>query len=89
MTDDDPQVTITAEQYTLNYQEKISTGDYENAQVSLTIEGSIDSAEIDNDLPHDVRARLLRTCKQVQKDVEKAAENRVKVEDAEDWTPSD
>jgi hypothetical protein len=86
MTDD---LTITAEGFTLHYQEKISTGEYENATVSATIEGSIDGAEIDEELPLDVRSRLLRASKSLQKDVEQAAQNRVVLEGAEDWWPED
>lgn len=83
----DGEVTITAEGFTLHYQEKVSTGDYENATVSATLEGSIEGLEVGDDIPQDVRARLLRVSKSLQRDVERAAENRVRISDSENWNP--
>lgn len=83
-----PDITITVESFKLHYGEKVSTGEFENAQVDLSLEGSIDGAEVDSGgLPYDVRGRLLRSSKQLQKDGQKAAENRLKLPEQEDWTP--
>lgn len=95
MTDDldegigvgDDDVTITAEGFKIHCSEKVQTDDYENAQTGLTVEGSIEGAELDGEVPHDVRARLLRVARSLQKDVQKAAENRRKLPDSEDWEP--
>jgi hypothetical protein len=85
----DTDIEITMDSFTLHAGEKVSTGEYENEQMDLTIEGTIDGAEIHDDIPHDVRARLLRVMKSMQKDVERAAENRIKIADQENWTPKE
>lgn len=84
MSDDD--ITFTAEAYTVHGGEKISTGDYENAQYDVTVEGGIDGVgELDAETRRYIRRRLLVLHRDLQKVVQQAAENRIAIESAEDW----
>lgn len=71
---------LQPETVTVHAQEKVSTGEYESAQYNLTIE--FDAEELDGT---EIREQYLQKLKQVQKDVETAAMNRVKIPDAEEW----
>jgi hypothetical protein len=74
MTDDD--ITITAERAKVMASEKVSVADYENAQTSLTLEVSIEGAELEDGLPEEVRDRLYAIQRQVQAQTKAAAEER-------------
>lgn len=82
----DHDIQFSAESYTVNAQEKISTGDYENHQLSITVEGSIQGVEnMAEERPY-VRRQLLVHLRDLQKTVQTAAENRIATEGAEDWS---
>lgn len=74
MSEDD--ITITAEGAKLMASEKVSTGDYENAQVSTTLEVSVEGADLTETLPDGLRNKLYALQRQVQSQVEAAAEQR-------------
>jgi hypothetical protein len=86
MTDHD--IDLTADSYTIHASEKVSTGDYENANVSMTVEGSIEGVEVLAELPDELRARLHTIQRQLQRDVEQAAMNRVRERQHEEWGPN-
>lgn len=79
-------ITITATEWTVSAREKISTGDYENFEPHVTIKGEVPMrAELDEAARTELKARLLAVHKEAQEIVERAGENRIAVEDAEDW----
>lgn len=84
MTDD---VELHAESFTVHAREKISTGDYENAEYHTTIEGRVETDDpITNGTRRALKARLLAMQKDAQETVERAAENRVALPESEDWS---
>lgn len=86
MSDDD--ITLTADSFTVHASEKVSTGDYENASMSMTIEGSIEGLEVEGDIPDRLRARLHAIQRDLQRDVEEASVNRLRDREFEKWGPS-
>lgn len=88
-------VELTAESFTVHAREKISTGDYENAEFHVTIEGGVDHSErvaagdaasgVDEQTRRCLKAKLLSLHKDAQETVERACENRVKADGHEDW----
>jgi len=86
MTDHD--IDLTTEAFTIHASEKVSTGDYETGTVSMTIEGSIEGVDVDAELPDALRARLHTIQRQLQRDVEQAAMNRVRERQHEEWGPN-
>ncbi len=82
MTEDDD-ITITAEGAKVMASEKVSTGDYENAQISQTVEVSIEGADLTDGVPKELQQKLYALKKTVQGNVESAAEERQKISPAE------
>lgn len=96
MTDD---ITLHGREFTVHAREKISTGDYENAEYHVSISGEIwpddplfdaggvpvSSNELDPEARKELKARLLGLQKDAQEVVERAAENRVALPESEDW----
>lgn len=82
MSSEDIRITPTGAK--IHCSEKVSTGDYESATVSQTVEFDIET-DAEDGFQEDLRERLMLIQKHLQRDVEKAAENRVKVRDHEDW----
>lgn len=80
-TDDGPEVTITAEGAKVMASEKVSTGDYENAQVSTTLEVTIEGADVTDGMSSDVRRKLYGLAREVQSQTESAAEERRPTDD--------
>jgi len=84
----DDEIKLTADSFTIHASEKVSTGDYENANVSMTVEGSIEGVEVVAELSDDLRGRLHAIQRQLQRDVEQAAMNRVREREFEKWGPN-
>lgn len=80
-------ISLTADSFTIHASEKVSTGDYENANVSMTIEGSIEGVEMGSEIPDALRARLHSIQRDLQRDVEQAGMNRVREREFEKWGP--
>lgn len=79
-------VDLEAESFTVHAREKISTGDYENAEYHVSIEGSIDAdGDLDADRRRELKARLLTVEKDAQDAVARACENRIAADGHEDW----
>lgn len=93
------EVVLDATEFTVHASEKVSTGDYENANVSMTIEGEIKGVRFGPDGPEtfapspthseEERRELYQQLMDIQKDlqrlVERAGENRQRIRDHEDW----
>jgi len=83
MTEDG--IELTPEEFTVSVTEKRSTGDYENIEPHASVSGTVpDGADCD-----DVRRELLALHRDLQQVVERAATNRNKVPEHEDWTDPD
>jgi len=79
-------IRLTAESFTVYAREKVSTGDYENAEYHVSIEGSVDgTTELDADTREELKARLLAAQKEAQESVQRTAENRIRESGHEDW----
>lgn len=79
-------ITITATEWTVSASEKISTGDYENYEPHVTIKGEVPmQTELDEETRRELKAKLLAIHRDAQEIVERAGDNRLAVEDAEDW----
>lgn len=78
-------ITITAEGAKLHATEKVSTGDYETATASVTMDVSIEGCEMEGGVPDVLRARLLAIQRDLQRDVQQAAEQRLAHPDHEQW----
>lgn len=67
---------------TIHTREKVSTGDYENMQQDITVEFDVP----DDMSPAEFREEYSRWLKRLQKDIQRAVENRIKIDSQEDWT---
>lgn len=77
-------VTLTATEWSVTATEKVSTGEYENAEYHTTIGGEVDGgAVLDADTRRELKARLLAVHKVAQEMVTRSGENRVG--DEVDW----
>lgn len=74
MSDDD--ITITADGAKIMAAEKVSTGDYENAQVSATLDVSIEGADVSDGISESLRKKLYGLKRQLQAQVRAAADER-------------
>ena len=85
MTDDG--ITLVGTEFTVSAREKISTGDYENAEYHTTIKGELGTPapELDEKGRHELKARLLSLHKEAQATVERTANNRIRERGHEDW----
>lgn len=81
----DDEITLTATEFKVSVTEKRSTGEYENVQPHASLEG-----ELETELAGENRARVRRQLLAIQRDlqavVEQAADNRVSIEEHEDWS---
>jgi hypothetical protein len=86
-TDTEDGIALVGTEWTVSASEKISTGEYENAQYHTTIEGEIatPAPELDADGRKELKARLLSIHKEAQETVERAAENRIREPGHDDW----
>lgn len=79
-------VELSPESFTVHAREKVSTGDYENAEYHVSIEGSVDGVgNLDDAARKELKARLLSVEKDMQKAVQRACENRIARDGSEDW----
>lgn len=81
-------VELTAESWTVHAREKVSTGDYENAEFHVSIDGDVrgdPESGLDEETRRELKARLLAVQKEAQETVERACENRIAAEGHEDW----
>lgn len=76
MTDDD--ITLTAEGAKIMASETVSTGDYETATVSTTLDISTEGADVSDGVPNDLRQQLYALKRQLQSQVQAAADERRK-----------
>lgn len=83
MTDDG--ITLYGREYTVHAREKVSTGDYENAEYHVSMSGPVVGGVLNPDNRRELKARLLSLQKDAQDIVERAAENRVALPESEDW----
>jgi hypothetical protein len=84
---DAPDIHLSATDFTIHASEKVSTGEYETAQYDTTIKGEIShgSVDLDEATRKELKAKLLAIHKDAQETVERAAENRIARDEAEDW----
>lgn len=79
-------IELTADSWTVHAREKVSTGEFENAEFHTTIEGHVDGdGRLDEETRRELKARLLSVHRETQDTVERAAENRIAAPDHEDW----
>ena len=79
-------ITLTATDFTVEASEKVSTGQYENYNPSITVEGKLPMAELDEDGRAAVKEQLLRLHGDLQDVLGKAAGNRNAEPEWETWT---
>ena len=86
MSDDDPDITLTPNEWTIHAREKVSTGDYETHEVHTTLSGSVSGVDQLDDQTHtELKARLLAAQRELQAVVTRTAENRIREDGHEDW----
>jgi hypothetical protein len=73
---DEEAITITAGGATIHAGEKVSTGDYENAQVDITLELDIAGVDCSGGIPPELQQRLKALQMSLQRNVEENAEKR-------------
>lgn len=85
---DENDIEITANGYKVHVGEKVSTGDYENHQIDMTVEGDVSVGDdVDFDAQRDyIRRTLLAQLRDMQKVAQQVGENRIAIEDAEEWS---
>jgi len=82
----DGHIELRGTEFTVHAREKITTGEYENAEYHTTIEGEIShGGRLENDHRDELKARLLSLHRDAQETVERAASNRIAVDEHEDW----
>lgn len=79
-------ITLTATDFTVEASEKVSTGQYENYNPSITVEGKLPMAELDDAGRAAVKEQLLRLHGDLQDVLGKAAGNRNAEPEWETWT---
>lgn len=72
------EIEVTAEEIKIHASEKVSTGDYENGNVSATVEASVEGADLTNGMPKELSDRLYGLQRALQNNVKAAAEERQK-----------
>lgn len=82
MSDGDVDFDLVAESFTIHASEKVSTGKYESATVSMSIEGSVEGVDITNGIDREVGSRLWKLQRHVQDHARGAAEERKRGADA-------
>lgn len=86
----DDEITLTADRWTVSATEQISTGEYENYQPHVKIEGDVPlQVELDQDTRTELKARLLGLHKEAQAILQRACENRIAEPGHEDWGVSE
>jgi len=88
MSDDDG-ITLRGTSFTVSASEKVSTGEYENYNPHLTLEGEIPKEELTEENREDVKQQLLSLHGDLQAVLNKAAGNRIAEPEFEDWTFGD
>lgn len=80
------EITLRATSWTVSASEKVSTGQYENYNPHITLEGEIPAEELTEAAREDVRERLLSIHGDLHAVLQKAASNRLAEPEWEDWT---
>lgn len=88
MSDDDG-ITLRGTSFTVSASEKVSTGQYENYNPHLTLEGEIPKEELTEEAREDLKEQLLSIHGDLQAVLQKAAGNRIADPEFEDWTFGD
>lgn len=83
---DDDGITLIGTSFTVSASEKVSTGQYENYNPHITVEGKIPMAELDETARADVKEELLKIHGDLQQVLGKAAGNRQAEPEWESWT---
>lgn len=79
-------IELRGREFKVSVTEKRSLGDYENISPHAAIEGDIEMVgDLDEDARRAIEAKLLALHKTLQSVVERCADNRVAVPEAEDW----
>ena len=79
-------IELSADEWKVHCQEKVSTGEYESATVDASLSGSVEGVHtLDDDARRELKARLLSVEKTVQEAAERAAKNRIREDGHEDW----
>lgn len=88
MTDDLPEgITLIGTSFKVSATEKVSTGQYENYNPTVTLEGELPAAVHLNDHNREaVKEQLLKLHGDIQKVLSRAAGNRVAEPEYENWT---
>lgn len=89
MPSDEDGITLRGTSFTVSASEKVSTGQYENYNPHLTIEGEIPKEELDEANREDLKDQLLALQGDLQAVLNKAAGNRHAEPEWEDWTFGD
>lgn len=77
--------TITVAEVTVSASEKVSTGQYENYNPHTTLKGSVILEGPWEDHKESLESQLLDIHKSVQKTLQRACDNKIAVEEHEDW----
>jgi hypothetical protein len=80
-------VTLTATEWSVSASEKISTGQYENYEVSAFVSGDIPEGVNVTEDGEELETELNRVHARLMDSVQKAAENRERLPEDRDWTP--
>jgi hypothetical protein len=88
MSDEDG-ITLRGTSFTVSASEKVSTGQYENYNPHLTLEGEIPKEELTDEAREDLKEQLPSLHGDLQAVLNKAAGNRTADAEFEDWTSGD
>ena len=88
MSDEDG-ITLRGTSFTVSASEKVSTGQYENYNPHLTLEGEIPKEELTDEAREDLKEQLLSLHGDLQAVLNKATGNRIAEPEFEDWTFGD
>lgn len=69
-------IKITADSVTVMASEKVSTGDYETANVSVSIEASVEGVDMTGGIPSSLQERLYGIQRALQNSVKEAGATR-------------
>jgi len=85
----DDEITLRGTSFTVSASEKVSTGQYENYNPHLTIEGEIPKEDLTDENREDLKEQLLGLHGDLQAVLQKATGNRHAESEWENWTFQD
>jgi len=90
MSDEDG-ITLRGTEFTVSASEKVSTGEYENYNPHVSLQGELPAAEseLDEETRAAVKQELLNLQGDLQDVLSKAAGNRIAASEHEDWSFED